>query len=434
MILRQFNTDAQVVDVARCRKPYGSNSRQALTGFFLPRFGFLLFCFGLFSYYVFVPLVVYFFGSHKDIYLLLAQIGLASIFFLIVGYFIPLTDSRFKVGASRLVIDENLFNGMLWVYFIVFMVLVLYSAPSIPLLSAFKGASADDLSLERGEFLKAREGLEIIFLYMTTILTSSLLPYSVVLLYFRKNRYRHLCAILFFAFCISFLQKSLFLNIVLPLLVYFGMAGLISKARLIFAVAFAFGVLVAGTAVSVDGPMWELHELGSIDQVFAADYSYGSGFGYFLWRAGAVPVFTASDTLFVFIEKFRGEEFLGATSNLISTALGMERINIERHVFEYQFGSWNEIANANAVFFVDAFVNFGWLGVAAFSLIVGQTFRMFSLSRDLGFKSLWPLFGFVLFSAPLIGMLLSNGFLYMILHGMFVTLRSGSARVGAETV
>lgn len=422
---------AEVIDSTHRQEAYSPMRRSFFRDLFTPRFGVFLFSFGLFAFYVIIPLIVYFIGSNKDAYLLLAQIGFVSILSIAVGYLTPLTDPRFRFGASRLVIDGRLFNGVLWAFFIVFMVLVLYSAPSIPLLSAFKGANADALSQERGDFLKAREGFEIVFLYITSILTSSLLPYSITLLYAKKAHYRHLCAAIFFIFCISFLQKALFLNLILPLFVYFGMAGLVKKGRLLFFPVLASGVLFVGTILSIDGPIWEFQGVESIDEVFAADFSYGGGFGYLLWRALAVPVFTAADTLVVFFDRFRGDELLGATSSLLSAIFQMERINIERHVFEHQFGSWNEIANANAVFFVDAFVNFGWWGVVVFSLLVGQIFRMFTLSRDPGFKTLWPLFGFGLFSAPLIGMLFSNGFLYMILHGMFVTVRLGEAGIAS---
>lgn len=426
--------NVEALDSVHGRKANSQVRNLFFGGLFAPRCGVFLFSLGLLAYYVMIPLVLYFLGSNKDAYLLLAQIGFVSILSITVGYLAPCSDSRFRFGASRLVLNGNLFNGALWLFFIVFMVLVFYSAPSIPLLSALKGTSADALSQERGEFLKAREGFEIAFLYITTILTSSFLPYSIVLLYAAKNSYRHFCAVVFFVFCISFLQKALFLNLVLPLFVYFGMAGLVTRGRLVFFLGLALGVLLAGTIISTDGPIWAFQGGESLDEVFTPDFSYGGGFGYFLWRALAVPIFTAADMLVVFIDRFRGEELLGATSGLLATIFQMERINIERHVFEHQFGSWNETANANAVFFVDAFVNFGWLGVVAFSLFVGQIFRMFTLSRDSAFKALWPLFGFVLFSAPLIGMLFSNGFLYMMLHGMFVTVRSdGPGAVSAKS-
>ena len=416
--------DPMSFDRIDCKNNTKPARKRLMQDIFTPRIGGLLFVFGLLAYYVVVPLSIYFCGEKKDAYLILGLIGLVSIISITVGYLVPITDSRFRLGTPRLLISGRLFHWTLWAYFIVFMVWVLYSAPSIPLISAFKGVSADVLSQERGDFLKAREGLEIALLYVSTILTTSLLPYSLVLLYAERGRYRHFCATLFFIFCISFLQKALFLNVFLPLLVSAGMAGYVTKTRLVLFLMLVVGGVLAGTILSTDSSISAFQGINSIDELFSPDFAYGGGFGYFLWRAVAVPIFTAADTIVVFFERFWGENLLGATSSLLAGIFQMERVNIERHVFEHQFGSWNEIANANAVFFVDAFVNFGWLGVAVFSLFVGQVFRMFTLSRDPGFKALWPLFGFVLFSAPLIGMMLSNGFLIMILLGMFVSLRS----------
>jgi hypothetical protein len=168
----------------------------------------------------------------------------------------------------------------------------------------------------------------------------------------------------------------------------------------------------------------ESHDSGGAASISAVEYmSAGyvptSSLDYFAWRAFAVPIYTASDTLLVHEQQFREQPLMGATSNLLSALFGLDRINLERFVFEHQFGSWNETANANAVFMVDAYANFGYLGVIFFSLFVGQIFRWFHLSSDIGFKSLWPLFAFVLFNASLIGMLLSNGFIYMLFHSLF---------------
>ena len=115
---------------------------------------------------------------------------------------------------------------------------------------------------------------------------------------------------------------------------------------------------------------------------------------------------------------------LGATSSLLSAVFGLERINLERFVFEHQFGGWNDTANANAVYIVDAYANFGYVGVVIFGLFIGQIFRWFRLSSDGAFKSLWVIFAFTLFNASLIGMLFSNGFLYMIFHTLFVSVPS----------
>ena len=56
-------------------------------------------------------------------------------------------------------------------------------------------------------------------------------------------------------------------------------------------------------------------------------------------------------------------------------------------------------------------------------VFVGQVFRWFRISKDVAFRSLWPIFAVILFSAPLIGMLLSNGFAYMLFHALFIRVQ-----------
>ena len=138
---------------------------------------------------------------------------------------------------------------------------------------------------------------------------------------------------------------------------------------------------------------------------------------YFIYRSFSIPVFSVVDTLHVHATTFGGELFLGNTSSLIASILGNEKINIERHVAEYQYGGWNDFANSNVVFFVDGYVNFGWIGPLVFGIIVGQIFKAFAKSNDAAFRSLSLLFSYQLLASPLIQMLLSNGWL-ILLAGM----------------
>lgn len=285
-------------------------------------------------------------------------------------------------------------------------------------MSAFSGVSPEDLSQERGDFLKGREGGAIALLYLSSILTNTIVPYSIVILYIIRSRYRHIFAFAFFLFCISFLQKALFLNLILPLAAYFAFSNRYSTRTYIFLATGSLLVLIVATFLAMGGD--GVVATRASGDYFSATYVALSPLDYLIWRAFSVPVFTAVDTLLVHQNWLGDRPLLGATSNLLAAISGVERINLERLVFEYQFGSWNEIANANAVFLVDAYVNFSWIGVIVFGVSTGIIFRWFRISQDVAFKALWPLFAFVIFSGPLIGMLLSNGFLYMLFHALFI--------------
>lgn len=388
---------------------------------FSPSSGFYIFLVLISVTYGLVPLVISLVFNGSDYFLKLSTLTFLGATALFVGYKTPLLDGQFNNKALRISINSAVFNFIIWSFFFIFVFYTFYTASSIPLLSALQGASADALSQQRGDFFKGRTGIETGLLYLSTIFTTVLIPYSIVLMYLKRSPFRHLFLIIAFLFCISFLQKALFLNVFLPLLVCFAVIGKLPLKALLPCAAGAICLLGFAVYLSlgVDSGI-DTERKFDILTYYSSTYVPQSSGDYFVWRIFAVPVFTATDTLLVHAEKFGGDSLLGATSLLVSTITGAERINIERYVFQHQFGSWNEIANANAVFITDAYINFSWVGVVLFAGFVGQVFRWFRLSDDIAFKSLWPVFALTLYSASLIGMMISNGFVYILVHALLI--------------
>jgi hypothetical protein len=393
-----------------------------------PRRSAFLFICVLVIMYGIVPFVLGMFFYANPYFIELTQICSVSCLGIAIGFSLPLLDHRFKHQARRIIIDGKTFHIIVWLSFIAFMAVTFSTAKSIPIISAFSGAAADELSQQRGDFLKARIGIELILLYMSTIFVNTLLPYSLVNLFIEKSRYRFVLMGTFLAFAISFLQKTLFLTLMLPLL-YIALKELkVSLKKVLYIFICSMALLYLITILAFGGG-FEFDKRAADDGVlnyFSPSYICGGIMEYIVWRSIAVPIFTASDALLVFNEQFSGQPLLGATSSFISTIFSMERINIERYIFEHQFGSWNDIANANSVFICDAYVNFGWVGVLLFSIFVGQSLRWFWKSKDVAFKSLWILYCFSLYSGPLIGMILSNGYFYMFFHALFLKIKNKS--------
>lgn len=387
----------------------------------------MVFCSLLLITYAVIPLVLYVCTPVGEEFLRLTFLTLVAVVGIVLGMRMPIFRSRFDPHARRLNIPRAWFAAAIWSAFAVVVVVTLWTAPSIPLISALQGADPETLSLERGEFLKGRDGPWIALLYLSTIFTTTLIPYVTVLMYHQRSRLRHLCALGFFLFCISFLQKALVLNLILPLLIYLAIKGRLKGPWAVIGLLTCALVVLAGTYLSHgdDGKQGS-NTSSDIHTFFSSEYLPVSAPDYFLWRAGAVPIFTATDTLLVHSEQFKDHPLMGATSTLVSSLVGIERINIERYVFEHQFGSWNEAANSNAVFFVDAYVNFGLLGVLVLGFFTGQFFQWFARSRDVAFQSLWGIFAFTLFSASLLGLLLGGGFLYLVFHALLVRIKSPS--------
>jgi hypothetical protein len=149
------------------------------------------------------------------------------------------------------------------------------------------------------------------------------------------------------------------------------------------------------------------------------------------WRTLAVPVITAADALRVFDVDYGGRLLKGATSSVIAAVSGQERVLFERDVFASEWGqNETETGSANSVFLTEAFVNFGWAGVVGFAVAVGLLFRVFARSRDEALRSLWMIFAYALYCAPMIGTLLSNG--YALVLGLSMLVRFEPASVARQ--
>lgn len=361
-------------------------------------------------FYFLVPGIIWLSGTSEGAYGFLALVTLCSVSFMQLGFRFKIEKIVYSRKIKKINFNWNLLFFLVWVFFPVYLYLVYSTAESIPLLDALHGASDNESSLSRGAFLKGRQGWESAFQYISAFFTYTILPLVSAKCFFDRRRWRYIFLIICLVYCVSFLQKALFLNILLPA-IFASFAGRKFKAKyffifcgLIFLVLFS---LVWATSSDLGGE-------GSGAGYFTAQYLPVSALDYFLWRAFAVPVFTAQDMLIVFFNQFQSMPLLGASSTLISGIFGMEKINIERYVFEYQFGSWNEIANSNAFFAVDLYVNFLWLGVAIFSLLIGMFFRLLSKNRDPAIGVQGFLLGWYLFSAPLLGLMIGNGYIVFV--------------------
>lgn len=381
--------------------------------------------------YVLLPVSVHLFALPNPYFLQLALLSLLGCAAILAGYHLPLFDHRFRLGAPRITISAGAFHGFVWGTFIVYVLITFTTADSIPFISAIRGASAADLSLQRGDFLKARVGIEAVLIYFNTLFVGALLPYSLALLFIQKARIRYLLVLLFLLYSLSFLQKALFINVVFPLLYLAARDGRTNVKRIFGIVLGSAILLYLVTLLAFGGPEDVSTEPGggvvTGGDFFGASYLPSNALEHLVWRSAAVPMFSASDTLIVHTEQFGGRPLWGATSSFFAGIFGLERVPMERLVSEYEWG-WNDIANSNAVYVTDAFVNFSWVGVVLFSLFVGQSLRWFSRSRDEAFKSLWTIYCLAVFTGSLIGTLLSNGYVLIFAMALLTRLTTGPAK------
>lgn len=439
-----------------------SGLSKILLKIFDPRLSGYVFAAAVLVLYGFAPLGIYAAFDRNPYMLELGYLSILAAVFVVLGFRLSVFDGLMRPHKFRIPISSRRFHMLVWGAFFLFLVWASATAPAVPLWSALFGEfSTEELDLQRGAFLKTREGWEASLGYISGVFAGALLPYSMGKLFVQGSRFRFPAFGLFVLYSMLFLQKALFVQVVAPLAYLSARRVIWSLVGLFALVAGSIGLLYINTLLSrgvedaarIEHFQQERRDLSAmrrsrldekkksvVDAGMNADRFYSTGpwfeeavpVNFFtsrfkptsaqehiIWRAAAVPVFTAADALEVLDERFDGRHLYGATSSMVAATFGMDRVNYDAEVYALQWGA-TDIGRANSVYVTDGFVNFGLIGVAGFSLLVGLGFRVFAVTNDEALRATWPLFAYNLFQASFIGTLLSSGFALIFVIALFV--------------
>ena len=149
---------------------------------------------------------------------------------------------------------------------------------------------------------------------------------------------------------------------------------------------------------------------------------FGSGqLQYVFNRVFWIPYITAYDWLGYFYEKLEGKYLLGKTSSLLAVIMAEDKFPMELEVFKYQFGAGGpQTAAANATFLVDAFVNFGWFGVAIYAGLFAFLTWIVVIQANPAMQACYYYFALQASMGGLSGVLVSNGMILLIFIAFFV--------------
>ena len=396
-------------------------------------------------------LVVNWLTTQGEYYLQLALLTTIGSACILLGSRISLFGNFSPAGFGCISIRLDSFLIIAWLSFCTFAIVAWTTASKIPIVSSFQCFDAEQISVHRELFLKARMGWESGLVYINGLLMGAIIPYALALMFVHNTRFRWLCLTFFLVYSVSFLEKAFFLKALLPA-VYLLFQGRIKTkgasiglplsiiVLLLLLTYTASGLCSASTSSSIDitqtAPEKTTQLIDSSNKdsnaptafnpnYMTAGYQPSGTVDHLVWRAIAVPLFTAKDALKVFHEHFDSQPLLGATSTLLAAMFNRERVPYERIVFERQWGQ-NKTAtgSANSVYVTEAFVNFGLFGVIIISLLIGQMLRWFAVSTDIAFQSLWPILALDLYVSGFIGVTLSNGFALIFLIALLVRWRT----------
>lgn len=143
--------------------------------------------------------------------------------------------------------------------------------------------------------------------------------------------------------------------------------------------------------------------------------------GMVLNRAFWIPFITAYDAILFWREEFNEKLLFFSINRHLARLFGSEFSNIEREVFRFQFGgNFDSTGNANFVFFVEAYIAFGLVGVLSYGCLIGLILGLLggSSSKVVVAAGFAPIFSFL--NASFISSLFSGGVVFFILFVMLI--------------
>lgn len=351
----------------------------------------------------------------------------------LVVYFATYRIIRASISGARLIVDKGISitttSNLVFFIYALYILYVVVTAPKIPLVQSFLGASSSDLSYYREMFFKARTGFDGILVYINAIFTVAVLPFLIASLYVIRYKYRHLYLI-FFAFTLFLsMEKSLIARALLPLLVLVINGVVVDKyvslkRIIIILIIGLFGITFLSLGNFSNSDTVLLKEIIDIDPVAARYFIVSNpdnAFMFIINRLFWIPYITAIDWLSYFNQVLHRDLVMGASSSLISSTFGMERVNLERLVFEFEWGQ-NEsgTGSANTVYFIDIFLNFGWLGVVISNVLLALIVNFFEFCNNKAAKATFFVYAYFIVTSSLIAVIFSSGLLLFMLLMLFV--------------
>ncbi|MGY3364194.1 hypothetical protein ACVWZL_001319 [Bradyrhizobium sp. GM2.4] len=269
--------------------------------------------------------------------------------------------------------------------FILVMALACITAEHIPVIEAIKGAPSDQLFGDRNNFLRERVGPGQLLNYAHAILTQGLMPFALTYAFYARLRWRFWALALLAMAVATTLAKSAFIAIALPLIALFMMQGRWRAAGATLAGFVASIALMSVLASGVVGA-WMARAEGqpvAVRQVeLPADtpaqynaFGERSAIALLANRVVWIPYATALDWFRYQQERLGGGYVLGRSIRPVAMLMRRERLHLEKEVAALQWGV-SAGTTSNAVFFADAWLNWGVLGVVIYSAFFAWTIRM----------------------------------------------------------
>jgi|GEM_PF-3539910 len=360
----------------------------------------------------------------------------SALSFILAYRWLPVAWADRLAAALNLPRRPDLIMAFIVVLYVLTLWAVCSAAERVPLLAALQGASAEQLAHYRNTFMRGQTGNAGLVNYSFAILSQALMPLLIAHAWWHGKRWRYLVLVLFILGTSLSLSKAALLCVCVPLMAVWLMRGKwmnLATTALFFVLSVAMMYVlasgriatfypveapantpmalmpVAALEVNYPVPMFPtnaasqpLHHWFSVMlvqqqkqkqvvveppamlsdvpeqySVFGRDSQLALIANRILW----IPYITAVDWFRYQQERLHGDYVLGRSIRPLAWALGLKHIHLEREVAALQWGGAGG-STSNAVFFADAWLNWGVFGVVLYSMLLALTIKLISTSGN----------------------------------------------------
>lgn len=338
-------------------------------------------------YYTFQNIIGYNQYPHTVVLKFVTALGLSSLSFVMAYILFPVRwIDKLTFNTPTIVKEEHVYM-FIAALFTVVMIAACITADRIPIIEALRGATSEELFNDRNNFLRGREGSGQILNYMFAILTQALLPLVLTWSFWKKHYLRYAILAIFSIGTFLTLSKAAFFCVSAPLTALFLLQGR-WRAALASVVGFIASVAVLYVLASGVTGAWQAKAQGA--PVAPAQVAMPSDtpakYNVFHERTQSmlianrilwIPYVTALDWFRYQEERLDGKYVMGQSIRPIAMLMGKDRLYLEREVAELQWGGPSG-ATSNAVFFADAWLNWGPIGCILYAALLALTIKVIS--------------------------------------------------------
>jgi len=309
---------------------------------------------------------------------------------------------KWSAGLSRGLSIRQHQRSLCLTVVLAFLIVVLAAcaqSSAVPIVEALRGAPYDRLAQLRNAFMRGSSGSSTLINYLYAIFLQALMPLALSYVFLVRDRYRYVVLSIFMLGASLSLSKGIFLCVTAPLIAIFLMtrrwgAALAAFAGLLASIAVMY-VLASGFVGTKFEP---IHPVPNpvVDPVTptaqtALQSDVPDHYNLFTEKNQAlliinrivwIPYVTAVDWFRYQDIHMQEGYLLGRSIRPLAYLLGTERFYLEKEVAELQWGGPSG-ATSNAVFFADAWLNWGALGVVVYSTLLALTIKLIMASNNL---------------------------------------------------